>query len=229
MFVLVNKMSNDQEKISIITEDSGVKLPPIDKRKDKLGRGRHLEEIEELTEVLEDEGLDIPSDDLELEEQYKEILTDFVRPAILMFSGMFREVRSFKSKIEEEHDTDLYIISGRYGLVKEDKKIVPYDAYMETQKDLKELDERCGFSDDMKRVVEESSLTFLFVATRYLQHLLSIDWFEDTNGEIWLVTGKKFAENFTDHANVNVLKKRGVARISWQNREKILELLEKNY
>jgi len=229
MFVLVDEMSNDQKKISIITEDSGVKLPPIDDRKDKIGRGRHLEEIEEFTEILEDEGLDIPSNDLELEEQYKEILTEFVRPAILMFSGMFREVRSFKRKIEEEHDTDLYIISGRYGLIKEDEEIVPYDAYMETQEDLKELDERCGFSDDMKRVVEGSSLTFLFVATRYLKYLLSIDWFEDTEGEIWLVTGKRFAENFTDHANVNVLKKRGVARISWQNREKIWGLLERRY
>jgi len=218
-------MSNDQEKISIITEDSGVKLPPIDERKDKIGRGRHLEEIEGLTEILENEGLDIPSEDLELEERYKKILTDFVRPAILMFSGMFREVRSFKRKIEKEYNSELYIISGRYGLVNEDEEIVPYDAYMETQEDLKKLDEKCNFSNDMKEVVENSSLTFLFAATRYLEYLLSIDWFEDINGEIWLVTGKRFAENFTDHANVNVLKKRGVARISWQNREKIMELL----
>jgi len=222
-------MVREQEKISIITEDSGVKLPPIDKRKDKIGRGRHLEEIEQLTDILEDEGLDIPSDDLELEDKYNEILSDFVRSAILMFSGMFREVRAFKRKIEKEYDSELYIISGRYGLVKGDEEIVPYDAYMETQKDLKELDEKCDFSDDMKRVVEENTLTFLFVATRYLEYLLSINWFEKTEGRIWLVTGKRFAENFTDYENVNVLKKRGVARISWQNREKILDLLEKKY
>jgi len=229
MFVLVDKMSIEQKKIPMITEDSGVKLPPIDERKDKIGRGRHLEEIGEFTEILEDEGLDIPSNDLELEDKYKKILSDFVRPSILMFSGMFREVRGFKRKIEEEYNSELYIISGRYGLIKEDEEIVPYDAYMKTQGDLEKLDNRCNFSDNMKKVVQDSSLTFLFVATRYLEYLLSINWFEVTDGEIWLVTGKRFAENFTDYSNVNVLKKRGVARISWQNREKILELLESKY
>jgi len=49
-------MSARQTKISMITEDSGVKLPPIDDYKDKIGRGRHLKDIDELTEILENEG-----------------------------------------------------------------------------------------------------------------------------------------------------------------------------
>jgi len=170
--------------------------------------------------------VDIPSDDIELEDEYKKVLSEFVRPSKLMFAGMYREVRSFKDKIEEEHDAELLIISGRYGLVKEDEEIIPYDAYMKTQRDPRKLDERQGFSEDMKKVVQNSSLTFLFVATRYLKYLLSIDWFENIEGKIWLVTGNKFAENFKDFENVKVLEKRGVARISWQNRNEILGLLK---
>ena len=60
-------------KVAIFTEDSGVKLPPIDEYKDKIGRGRHLKVIDELTEILESEGLDIPSDDIELEDEYNKL------------------------------------------------------------------------------------------------------------------------------------------------------------
>jgi len=216
-------------KVAIFTEDSGVKYPEIDEYKDKLGRGRQLEDIPGFLEILKENNLDIPSDDLEDEGRYREVLDEYLRPSILMFSGMFSEIRGFYEKIEDIVDVDLYVISGRYGLVKDDEKIIPYDAYVENKKGAQELDERTNFSKQILEIANDVDLSMFFMATRYIQHIIDQGLLKQIESEIIVVSGKTIIDEIDDIENVTGLKKRGVARISWQNRNEILELLEGSY
>jgi len=216
-------------KVAIFTEDSGVKYPEIDEYKDKIGRGRQLEDIPGFLEILKENNLDIPSDDLEDEERYREVLDDYLRPSILMFSGMFSEVRGFYEKIEDIVDVDLYVISGRYGLIKDDEEIIPYDAYVENKKGVQELDERTGFSQKILEVANDVDLSMFFMATRYIQYIIDQDLLNQIESDIIVVSGKTIIDEIDDIENVTGLKKRGVARISWQNKDKIFELLKEKY
>ena len=172
--------------------------------------------------------MDIPSDDIELEDEYKKVLREFVRPSILMFAGMYREVRGFYEKIEDIVDVDLYVISGRYGLIKDDEEIIPYDAYVENKKGAQELDERTNFSKHILEIANDVDLSMFFMATRYIQHIIDQGLLKKIESDIIVVSGKTIIDEIDDIENVTGLKKRGVARISWQNRNRILELLEGN-
>ncbi len=214
-------------KVAIFTEDSGVKYPEIHKYKGTLGRGRNLEDIPGFVETLEENDLNIPTDDLENEERYREVLKEYLRPSTLMFSGMFREVKGFYEDIEEMVDVDLYVISGRYGLVKDDEEIIPYDAYVDSKDALQGLDDRTALTDDIVEVANSVDLSMFFMATRYLEHLLDRNVFDRIDTDIIVVSGKTFIQKIDHLENVTGLSKRGVARISWQNRGKIKERLER--
>jgi len=153
--------------------------------------------------------LDIPSDDIELEEEYKKVLSEFVRPSILMFSGMFSEIRGFYEKIEDIVDVDLYVISGRYGLVKDDEKIIPYDAYVENKKGAQELDERTNFSKQILEIANDVDLSMFFMATRYIQHIIDQGLLKQIESEMIVVSGKTIIDEIDDIENVTGLKKRG--------------------
>ena len=66
-----------------------------------------------------------PGFDLENEDEYRRLLGDFVKPAIDMYDGPeFKVLRQFRRCI------DTFILSARYGLIRGDRSIVPYDAYL---------------------------------------------------------------------------------------------------
>ncbi len=69
-------------------------------------------------DALKKANLNIPGDDTDLEDRYREALNDFIRPAWLMFAGMFGEIRKFYEILREILPTELYIVSGRYGFIK---------------------------------------------------------------------------------------------------------------
>lgn len=216
--------------IAIFTEDSGVKYPKM-KRDEKLGRGRDIEEIPNFLNTLEKENIQIPSTDLEKEEKYKKILSDFVRPAELMFSGLFKEVRNFYNKLDKITETKLYIISGRYGLVNSEKNIIPYKAYMKNQEDLKKLDKRTDFSNGMVEVANKYDLNLLFLAKRYLNFLISKQILRKINSDIFIVTGSSMKDKIYkyDIDNLRIFRKRGIARISWQNKKEIKNVIKEKY
>lgn len=217
-------------EMAIFTEDSGVKYP---ERKDnkKFGKGVDIEEIPNFTKELKNKNLEIPSTNLENEEKYKNLLSEFVRPAKLMFAGLFKEVRNFYNELNRITKTELYIISGRYGLVRGNKKIIPYKAYMEDQEDLKKLDKRTNFSIDIVKEANKYDLNLFFLTTRYLNYLISEKILEELTTNIFIVTGSSMKNKIKkiDINNLKMFRKKGISRIGWQNRKEIKNIINEKY
>jgi hypothetical protein len=136
-------------KVAIFTEDTDVKLPPIDRWTGKYGRGIDITQDLKIRSLLESHNLAVPHDDIEIEDKYRKILHEFIRPARSMFAGMFAEVRIFADTVSGFAQTDLNIVSGRYGLIQENEEIIPYSHHIQTEKDLEILDKRTDFSNLM--------------------------------------------------------------------------------
>lgn len=78
--------------------------------------------------ALKSAGLSTPNMDLEREGLYRDVLRDFVRPAAEMYGGSFRKVREMAETLGRCMPADLYILSARYGLIRADEPVVPYEA-----------------------------------------------------------------------------------------------------
>jgi len=214
---------SEKTKISIITDDSGVKLPKTDGEKPPLGKGKNLSEIEELNKILDKNNMPIPSDDLEKEDIYKDILKDFVRPGIFMFAGMFKGVRTFYFDLKEKYDTDLYIISGRYGLIHCEKEIVPYQKHLKNRKDLEELNNNTNLIKKLNEIAEKYDFIVIALPKHITKYLIEQGFFEKPldNTKITVISSKDF-EDELQNENINLLYRKGVARISHDQREKIM-------
>jgi len=67
----------------------------------------------------------VPSFDLEREYEYRQVLSDFMKPAIEMYDGPeFKVLRRFRGCV------DVFILSARYGIIRDKDLIIPYDAYL---------------------------------------------------------------------------------------------------
>lgn len=84
-----------------------------------------------VRETLGRAGLPTPGFDLELEEIYREVLRDFVKPAVQMYGGSFKAVRALVEDLRRCVDVDLYVLSARYGLIEAERPVVPYEATLE--------------------------------------------------------------------------------------------------
>ncbi|MEM0035068.1 MULTISPECIES: DUF6884 domain-containing protein [Thermoprotei] len=91
-------------------------------------RRKHVDE-KGLNSVLNNYNLPLPGFDIENEPKYREVLKQFVKPAREMYGGTFTRVMEIVDALRSygKH-VDVYIISGRYGLISENDEIVPYDA-----------------------------------------------------------------------------------------------------
>lgn len=215
-------------KVVIFTEETGVKLPPINRWTGKYGRGIEVAEDSQIISLLENHNLSVPHDDIEMESQYRKILFEFIRPARSMFAGMFSEVRIFADTLSELVQTNLYVISGRYGLIQETEEIIPYSSHIQTEQDLGILDERTDFSNRMVDAANECNFIILLLPRHYLIYLLKNGWFDRLNREsfIIIISSKKLLSDFSQYNNVDVLERKGVARMGKINREKILEIIK---
>ena len=84
--------------------------------------------IAEIKPLLDKHNLPIPTDDLENERKYKEILKEFVLPASQMYEGSFKFVKELVNTLRKRGDeVDFFIISARYGLIDENTPIIPYE------------------------------------------------------------------------------------------------------
>lgn len=214
-------------RVTVFTEESGIKLPEIKKWKNSLGRGRDIGKDKEIKALLEEKNLSLPEHNIELEKRYREILQDYLRPARTMFAGMFTEVRDFKDNLSN-YSISLYIISGRYGLLGEDEIIIPYVSNISSTNDIEILDKRTDFSQRMLEKTTESNIVIILLPIQFISYLLAIDWFSFLNSDstIVLVTSKHFKENFSDMPNIKLLERRGVARMGSYNREEIISIIE---
>lgn len=215
-------------KVVIFTEETGVKLPPINRWTGKYGRGIEVAEDSQIISLLENHNLSVPHDDIEMESQYRNILFEFIRPARSMFAGMFSEVRIFADTLSEFVQTNLYVISGRYGLIQETEEIIPYSFHIQTEQDLEILDEQTDFSNRMVDTANKYEFIVLLLPKHYLLYLLKRGWFDRLNNEssVIIVSSKKLRSDFLQYNNVDVLERKGVARMGKVNREKILEIIK---
>ena len=145
-----------------------------------------------------------------------------------MFAGMFAEVRIFADTLSELVQTELYIISGRYGLIQETEEIIPYSSHIQTEQDLRTLDERTNFRNRMIDAANDHAIIIMLLPKHYLLYLLKRGFFDRLNTEssIIFVSSKKLQSNFLQYNNVNILERKGVARMGAVNRDKILEIIK---
>lgn len=213
--------------VVIFTDESGVKLPEIRIWKSSLGKGKDIDKDEKIILLLKKNSLTLPSNNIEFETKYREILHDYIRPAKLMFAGMFSEVREFKDCLSDIAQVSLYILSSRYGLLEEDELIIPYVSNITSSSELEALDERTRFSQKMLENTSESNIILLFLPSYFIRYLLSINWFShlNPNSIILTVTSKHLIEPLSKYSNIKVLERKGVARIGLNHRDEILSLL----
>ncbi len=213
--------------VIIFTDESGVKLPEI-KRNGNTGKASNIETDLQIISLLKGHNLSVPKNDIEMEDQYLDILNEFIRPARYMFAGPFTEVRDFTEKLSESISTKLYIISGRYGLLKDDDRIIPYISNIQNIHDLQKLDERTKFSKKMAELAEKHDFLIISLPRFYLSYLLNIGWFDKIklNIPISIVSGKEFYTSFSQYPNIIHLSRKGVARLGEENRERILKIIQ---
>ncbi|MEN6292871.1 MAG: hypothetical protein ABFD07_12755, partial [Methanobacterium sp.] len=139
--------------VLIITEDTATQLPQVDKWTTQIRKGQDIEKNLELLQLLKTHNSTIPSDDLKKEKAYRTILKQYIRPAKFMFSAVFSEVRDFSDESAELTRTDLYIISGRYGLINGNDEIIPYSKTVKTSIELAELDKKTEFVKNIQTLL----------------------------------------------------------------------------
>lgn len=214
-------------KVTIFTDESGVKLPKMNKWKKSYSKGKDIDKCKEILSLLHENNLPLPEYNIELEDMYREILHEYIRPAKAMFAGMFVEVRNFKDQLSESSEVSLNIISGRYGLLEENDSIVPYVSNIKLNSDVEKLDNRTAFSQKMIEKAINSDIVLIFLPASFVSYLVSIKWFGslDTISRVVLVTCKHFKDHFSHMYNVTILDRKGVARIGLVNREKIVSII----
>ena len=215
-------------KVVIFTEDTAVKLPLQNRWTGKYSKGIDITENPEIMSLLKKHNLAVPHDDIEIEDQYREILREFIRSARSMFAGMFSEVRIFTDTLSELVHTDLYIISGRYGLIQETEEIIPYSHHIQTEQELGTLDERTDFSNCMVDAANKYEFIVMLLPKHYFLYLLKRGWFDqlDKKSSIFIVSSKKLRSDFSNYNNVNILERKGVARMGKVNRNEILKFIK---
>ncbi|WP_094228525.1 hypothetical protein [Methanolobus psychrotolerans] len=216
-------------KIVILTEESKVKFPPIDTWHNRIGRGINIKNDQKFVELLRENNLKVPSNDIELENEYRNILYNYIRPANLLFAGMFSEVRHFAEQLSKNYTVETFILSGRYGLLKETEPIIPYSFHIETLTDLDSLNKSTNFCDKMKLAAKNADYIILLFPERFNKYLVQNKFFlELSDKKLIIVCSNDIKKEITDFYNIIFLKRQGVARIGEINRIKILDILKKN-
>lgn len=216
------------KKAIIFTDDSNVKLPEINRWKHVLGKATEIQKNSKILDALKRQNLAIPGDDINLEDRYRQALCDFIRPARLMFAGVFGEIRLFYDTLKEILPTELYVISGRYGLIREDEEIIPYSAHIEKISDLEELNNRTRFLNAMFDASKDKHFIIMCFPSHYFQFLIKKGWFERFDDEylFFIVAGGSIRSELSSYENIKLFEKKGVARIGREHQTKILDSIK---
>jgi hypothetical protein len=214
-------------KIIVLTDDSRVKLPTINKWKNTLGKGKDITKNEKIMSLLMSKKYDFPTDDFFNEDKYQDVLKEFIRPARLMFAGMFSEVRVFADELLKKNPTDLYILSGRYGLINESQEIIPYNYHIDNIEKLKELDHRTKFLKGIQNLLEEQTILIISLPQQYIDYFFKYNFFKSIPQKVnvIVVTLNKNKNKLQKISNVFFLHRRGVARLGEHNREEINKII----
>lgn len=213
--------------ILIVTEDSRTILPSRKKWRPKLGTGINLQDHDGINALLAASGLQMPGNDLNNEIEYREVLKDYIRPARCMYAGTFSEIRDFANELRPICNAELYIISGRYGLINQDDDIIPYLYPLNSKEKLQYLDGSSGFSSKICDLCVDKSILIVCLQKHYISYLDSIGWFEkipkDTT--VIMVAGNEFLNLSAKIKNIKFYARKGVCRLGKRNKEDIISLI----
>lgn len=215
--------------VLIITEDTVTKLPQVEKWTNRIRKGQDIVNDIEILQLLKTHNLTIPSDDLKKEKTYKTILKNYVRPAKFMFSAVFSEVRDFANELAVFTPTDLFIISGRYGLINENDKVIPYSKTVKTSIELSDLDRKTEFVKSIQRLIGKHTVTIFLLPSEYIKFLLIIDFFNTIpkNHKVIIVSSTQNNFILKKYPNFITLSRKGLARLGVTNRKKIIDIVTK--
>jgi len=215
-------------KILIFTDDTSVKLPTYYKWKVRYSRGIDIRKDPTIISRLNEYKLKIPSNDIENETQFKKVLHDFVRPAKQMFGGMFNEVRCFaEQELPSFISTQIYFLSGRYGIISENQEIIPYISHISTIAELEVVDKKFDITGKIHSLVDENDIILFLLPKEYIAHQIKKGLFEKmTKSNFVIVSSMEFRDYFSQMPNVLLLHRIGVARIGIKNRQRIVEYVE---
>lgn len=116
--------------------------------------------------TLKKSGLNVPSFDIENESVYLDAAGPFVRRAKDLFQGYFKKVmEGVRVARDQGIKIDVFVLSPRYGLIKEDEFILPYyvDMGFMKKKDLQILRERLKISEKLSTILKESYDIFILI------------------------------------------------------------------
>ncbi|MGC8937044.1 MAG: hypothetical protein ACP5KV_06775 [Candidatus Methanomethylicaceae archaeon] len=116
--------------------------------------------------TLKKSGLNIPSFDIENESVYLDVARPFARRARDLFQGCFKKVmEGVRIARDQGIKIDVFLLTPRYGLIKEDEFILPHSVDMGfmKKKDLQILREKLKISEKLSTILKESYDLFILI------------------------------------------------------------------
>lgn len=217
-------------KAIILTDDTSSQLPTHNKWSNRFGIGSIISKNPSIINIFKKEKIELPSNDYENEERYKQILHDFVRPARNMFGGRFSEIRYFEEELKKIASVETFIISGRYGLLEGDTEIIPYYFSIKTITQLKTYDKEHHFLEKLISVIPGTTHLIILLPKIYVEYFIKQCFFDRISQKIKIivVSSKEFDVELKKYANVTLLERKGVSRLRNQNCDKILAIFQDN-
>jgi len=173
---------------------------------------------ETLRGILKPRGLGIPNCDIELEDAYRKVLKNYMLPAREMYQGVVAEVRALVDALRKRgHQVDFYIISARYGLLRENDPVIPYE-YTLRGKGKKEVTERLQKMQVYKKLmtaVNEHNYdkAILILGNNYVPAIfnseLKVDFFKQLSAKRIIFIAGKSLKTQIKHPNVAFIPIRG--------------------
>lgn len=207
------------KRIIVVTDDTKKKLPEYNRWKNVFKRGVDISKILDC----------VPTDDIENEAVYREKFYKYLRPAKEMFySSAFVEISNFSQKLSTLLPSEIFFISGRYGLIHESELIIPYHFHIKDQKNVELIDEKTNLLNKMTLASEKASIIILLLPMHYIDYFMNNEWFDSISKtkQIILVTSMDFNHLADTHQNITILPRKGVARIGKVNSNKIIEIIK---
>ena len=144
-----------------------------------------------------------------------------------MFGGSFTEVKDFNNELKKTMDSELYILSTRYGILSANEPMIPYEPSKLSIEILKSIDLKNEFFKKINEIIQNADYLLLFLPRICVEYFNDKKFFNTfpSNLNIIIVTAKKFKKEISNN-RIKILTRPGVARIGKINRKIIIEKLE---
>lgn len=127
-------------------------------------------ELDKVLDILRNNKMKMPSFDIENEDKYLKILSEFRKPAGEIYGGTFKNVKKLAEKLRSAgKQVDIYIISARYGLISEDHPIIPYDATLKglSKEEIRKWAEKHKIEQKLEKIIKDYDLIIIALPKEY--------------------------------------------------------------